>query len=47
MAWLQAEVARLYGLDRAAFDALLDTFPLVPPADRERAREAFVRSDKV
>jgi hypothetical protein len=32
---LQAAVARLYRLDPSAFEHVLDTFPLVPPAIRE------------
>ena len=38
---LQAAVARLYRLDAAMFDHVLDGFPLVPEAERQRARRAF------
>jgi hypothetical protein len=38
---LQAHAARLYGLDRALFQHVLDTFPLVPRADRDAALTAF------
>jgi hypothetical protein len=38
---LHASVARLYGLDAAMFDHVLAGFPLVPEAERQRARRAF------
>jgi hypothetical protein len=38
---LQAVAARLYGLDRAQFDRVLETFPLVPRGDRDAARRVF------
>jgi hypothetical protein len=38
---LQAAVARRFGLDATTFAALLDGFPLVPAADRQRAVEAL------
>ncbi|HSL20303.1 MAG TPA: N-6 DNA methylase [Vicinamibacterales bacterium] len=37
IAKLEAEVARLYGLDRDMFAIVLSTFPLVPEADRRAA----------
>jgi hypothetical protein len=38
---LQATAASLYGLNREQFAHVLETFPLVPRADRERAMAAF------
>ena len=38
---LQALVCVLYGLDAATFASILDTFPLVPPAERRAALEAL------
>ena len=38
---LQATAASLYGIDRDQFAHVLETFPLVPRADRERAMAAF------
>lgn len=38
---LQALVARLYGLTRVDFDRILETFPLVPAAEREDAARYF------
>ncbi len=38
---LHARAAIAYGLDRAQFRRVLDTFPLVPAADRDRALESF------
>lgn len=43
---LQAAVARRFGLDARTFAALLDGFPLVPAADRERAVGAFTRAGR-
>ena len=44
MAQLQAGVARLYELDRAAFAHVLSTFPLVDARVREASMEAFIRT---
>ncbi len=38
---LQGTVAALYGLDVEMWSAVLDTFPLVPRADRDAARSSF------
>ena len=38
---LQAAAARLYGLTRAQLTHVLDTFPLVDPAERQSVVEAF------
>ena len=38
---LQAHAAASYGLDRMHFRRVLDTFPLVPDADRDRALARF------
>jgi hypothetical protein len=38
---LQARAAIAYGLDPAQFRRVLDTFPLVPAADRDRVYEKF------
>ena len=38
---LQARAAHAYGLDRAQFDHVLSTFPLVPDAERARAASCF------
>jgi hypothetical protein len=38
---LQAHAAAIYGLDRVHFRRVLDTFPLVPNADRDRAFARF------
>ena len=38
---LQALAARLYGLDRRQFQHVLDTFPLVPRAERDAAIAIF------
>ncbi len=43
---LQAAVARRFGLDRATFAAILEGFPLVPAADRQRALEALGRAGR-
>jgi hypothetical protein len=40
---LEARVARLYQLSRDEFAHVLDTFPLVPSGERERAASAFDR----
>ena len=40
---LQADVARLYGLDDTDFNAVLAAFPLVPSTERDRAAAAFKR----
>jgi N-6 DNA Methylase/Eco57I restriction-modification methylase len=40
-AMLQARAAHLYGLDRRQFQRVLDTFPLVPRADRDAAMALF------
>jgi hypothetical protein len=40
---LQALVARLYGLDAVDFARVLETFPLVPAADRDRAARLHER----
>jgi hypothetical protein len=42
-AMLQALVARLYGLNDAEFARVLETFPLVPVADRDRAARLHER----
>jgi hypothetical protein len=42
-AQLQARVARLYGLSAEEFQHVLNTFPLVPIEERERAMEEFRR----
>jgi hypothetical protein len=39
---LQARVAHLYGLTESEFNHVLDTFPLVPIADRAAAMAQFV-----
>ncbi len=39
---LQAAVAHLYRLDEPMWQAVLDTFPLVPAAERDAARSAYV-----
>jgi hypothetical protein len=39
---LNAAVARLYGLSPAQFRRVLDTFPLVPAAERDATLAAFV-----
>jgi hypothetical protein len=44
-AWLQAQVARAYGVDAAAFAALLEGFPLVDAELRTAALAAFKRLD--
>jgi hypothetical protein len=41
LARLHAIAARLYGLDRSQFARVLDTFPLVPRGERDRAMAAF------
>ena len=38
---LQARAAHAYGLDRAQFDHVLSTFPLVPDAERAQAASSF------
>jgi len=38
---LQARAAHAYGLDRAQFDHVLSTFPLVPDAERAQAASCF------
>jgi hypothetical protein len=38
---LQARAAHAYGLDRAQFDHVLSTFPLVPGAERAQAASCF------
>jgi hypothetical protein len=38
---LQALAAHTYGIDRSQFRYVLDTFPIVPSADREAAMAAF------
>jgi hypothetical protein len=38
---LQARAAHAYGLDRAQFDHVLSTFPLVPAVERARAASRF------
>jgi hypothetical protein len=43
-AWLNAQTARLYGLQEDEFSHLLGTFPLVPAADRDAALRAFRNS---
>jgi hypothetical protein len=40
---LQALVARLYGLGAVDFARVLETFPLVPAADRDRAARLHER----
>jgi hypothetical protein len=40
---LQALVARLYGLDSTELTRVLETFPLVPSADRERVARLHTR----
>jgi hypothetical protein len=42
LAALQAEVARLYQLSATEFRHVLDTFPLIPTEERERAFAAFI-----
>jgi len=46
-ALLQAAAARVYGLDREAFGAVLDSFPLVPIADRKDAYAALSGSPRI
>ncbi len=38
---IQADAARLYGLDRDEFERVLEGFPLVDPGERARAARAF------
>ncbi len=40
---LQAAVAHLYHLDLPQFEQVLSGFPLIPEAERRRARDAFAR----
>jgi hypothetical protein len=44
MATIQATVAHLYGLDARTFSRMLDTFPLVPARERDRALRALTRT---
>lgn len=44
---LQALVARLYGIDRQTFTAMLTGFPLVAPGEREAALRAFERIARI
>jgi hypothetical protein len=39
---VQASIARLYALDSQTFRAVLDTFPLIPGQERDRALQRFV-----
>jgi hypothetical protein len=39
---LQASIARLYALDSQTFCAVLETFPLIPRQERDRALQRFV-----
>jgi hypothetical protein len=45
MASLQARVAHLYQLSAAEFAHVLETFPLVPPEERERAMTAYLATE--
>jgi hypothetical protein len=45
MAQLQARVARLYQLSRAELAHVLDSFPLIPKAERDRVMTAFLTGE--